>query len=75
MARRAAFFDLPIGACFAFESGARRATRRKVGERHTVAIPGGKRSMPVYDTEIGVTPTACPTSFGRRRRRKNKRSR
>jgi len=75
MARRPVFADLPVGACFAFDPGAKRATRRKVSERSTVTIPGGKRSMSIYDVEVGVTPTACPTSFGRRKRRTKKRSR
>jgi hypothetical protein len=71
MARRPAFEDLPVGACFAFDAGAKRATRRKVDAHHTILIPGGKRPMPLHDVETPVTPTACPTSFGRRKRRRN----
>jgi hypothetical protein len=71
VARRPTFEDLPVGACFAFDAGAKRATRRKVDVRHTVTIPGGKRPMPVHDVEVPVTPTTCPASFGWRRRRRH----
>lgn len=77
MGKRIMFEELPVGACFAFEASTKQATRCKVGERHTVTIPGGKRPLRVDDIEMHVHAKACPVSFGRRRRRqrKNKRSR
>jgi hypothetical protein len=72
---RVAFEDLPVGSCFAYEADTRQATRRKVDERRTIVIPGGKRPFHVDDVETRVHLKPCPVSFGRRRRRKNKRSR
>lgn len=73
---RVPFEDLPVGACFAFEASAKQATRRKVDERRTIIIPGGKRPLIMDDLETRVRAMACPVSFGRRRRRSiKKRSR
>jgi hypothetical protein len=73
---RTLFEELPVGSCFAFDASTKQATRRKVDERHTITIPGGKRPLRVDDVEMRVHTKACPVSFGRRRRRKkNKRSR
>jgi hypothetical protein len=70
MARRPAFGDLPVGACFAFDVGAKHATRRKVDARSTIVLPDGKRPLRVDDIDTPVSAMACPTSFGRRKRRK-----
>ena len=70
MARRTAFEDLPVGACFAFNPDAPRATRRKIDERRTIVLPGGKRPLRVDDVDIAVSAMACPVGFGRRRKRR-----
>jgi hypothetical protein len=77
MARRLTFEDLPVGACFAFEVASPVATRRKVDTHRTVIIPGGKRPLVVHEIDTPVVTKACPTSFGRRRKRRStqKRSR
>jgi len=72
---RTSFDDLPVGACFAFEAGTKHATRRKVDARHTIPIPGGKRPLIMDDLDTIVHARACPVSFGRRKRRRTKRSR
>lgn len=75
MARRLTFEDLPIGACFAHEAATPVATRRKVDTHHVVIIPGGKRPLVVHDLETPVVSKSCPTSFGRRKRRRNTKKR
>jgi hypothetical protein len=75
MSRKTPFEDLPVGACFAFAPDAKQATRRKVDERHTVVIPGGKRPLIIDDVETRVHAMACPVSFGRRRRRRTNKKR
>ena len=75
MARRLTFEDLPIGACFAFETSTKVATRRKVDERHTLTIPGGKRPLVMHEIDTPVVSKSCPTSFGRRRHRRNTKKR
>lgn len=75
---RLPFEELPVGSCFAFDPNSKQATRRKVGERQTVTIPGGKRPMRIENVEALVTTRACPTGFGRTKRkakRKAKRAR
>jgi len=72
---RFTFEELPVGACFAFDPSSKHATRRKVDERRTMVIPGGKRPFLVDDVETRVHLKNCPVSFGRRKRRRNKRSR
>ena len=72
---RFTFEELPVGTCFAFDPSSKHATRRKVDERRTITIPGGKRPMLIDDIEMRVHLKTCPVSFGRRRkRRRNKRS-
>jgi len=71
---RLPFEELPVGNCFAFDPSSKQATRRKIGERQTITIPGGKRPMRVENVEALVTTRACPTSFGRAKR-KTKRAR
>lgn len=75
MSKRVTFEDLAVGACFAFDAGSKQPTRRKVDERSTIVIPGGKRPLRVDDVEMRVHEKACPINFGRRRRRTHKRSR
>lgn len=76
MSKRIEFAELPIGACFAYDAGSTKATRRKVDERHTIVIPGSKKPFRVDDVETRVYTKACPVNFGRRRkRRRTKRSR
>jgi hypothetical protein len=46
------FDELPVGACYAFAPGARRATAKKTGARQALTWPGGvptpvKASLPV----------------------------
>ena len=67
---KATFAKLPVGACFAFEAGTKQATRRKVDAHRTLVIPGGKRPFYVDDLDTHVHERACPTSFGRRRKRR-----
>ena len=74
MAKRLTFEDLPPGACFAYDPSARAATRRKVDERHTVVLPGGRRAFRVDDVEFHVVPKPCPTGLGRRHSRRNLKS-
>lgn len=68
------FAQLPVGACFAFDAESSRATRRKVDSRHTVNLPGGRRRMNVGDIDTRIHERACPTNFGRRRRRKSRKT-
>lgn len=76
MPKPTTFEALSVGACFTFDASTKQATRRKVDERHTIAIPGGKRPLRVEDIETRVHEKSCPVSFGRRRKRgKTKRSR
>jgi hypothetical protein len=72
---RFTFDELPVGACFAFDPTSKHATRRKVDARSSIIIPGGKRPLRVEDIDTRVHLKTCPMPFGRRRRRKNKRSR
>lgn len=69
------FRQLPVGACFAFDAETITATRRKVGSTHTIVLPNGRRRMNVGDVDTRIHERACPVNFGRRRRRKKKRSR
>lgn len=73
MARGITFERLPVGACYAYESGTTRATRKKVDPKHVTIIPGGNRTYRVEDIEMRVHEKACPVNFGRRRRRKRSR--
>lgn len=76
MSKRIEFAELPVGACFAYDASSAKATRRKVDDRHTVVIPGSKKSFRVDDVETRVFTKACPVNFGRRRkRRRTERSR
>jgi len=72
-ALRFTFRELPDGACFAFDPTAKHATRRKVDERHTIVIPGGKRPLVVDNAGMHVHLMTCPTSFGRRRSKSKRR--
>jgi len=69
-APRFSFEELPVGSCFAFDVNAKKPTRRKVGDRHTVMLPDGQRKMAVSDVDTKVSVLPCNIGLGRGRRRR-----